>query len=83
MVPALAASAVTVVVLPLVRGNAIARAIRNWEGVSCNMTITKLAVQPCSATERAAAAVDLFQGGVDKLWFQPAVTTDACRNCVL
>ena len=44
------------------------------------MTATKLPVQTCSATERDAAAVDLYQGGVDQLWFQPVVNADECKN---
>ena len=47
VVAALAGTTVTVVVSQLIRGNAIARAIRNREGGSCKMTVTKLAVQPC------------------------------------
>ena len=47
VIAALAAGTVTVVVLQLIRGNAIARAIRNR---SCKMTVTKLAVQRCGAT---------------------------------
>ena len=44
VVAALAANTVTVVVSQLFRGNAIARAIRNQGGVSCKMTVAKLAV---------------------------------------
>ena len=41
----------------------------DWEGVSCSVTqFTKLAVLPCNATGRAAAAVDLCEGRAEKLW---------------
>ena len=54
MVAAVAVSTDTVVVLQLIRGNAIAHAIRNRNGVSCcKMAVTKLAVQSHS-TDHAA-----------------------------
>ena len=60
--------------LQLIRGNAIVRAIRNREGVSCKMTICHWECWSCRRSVQ--------KRGVEKLWFQPAEIADTCKKCV-
>ena len=88
VVAAEASSTVTVVASQLIRGNAVVlcRVILVPHSVSqrvpqrrpgrCLLTrvLTLLVVQPCSVTERAAAAVDLCKGGVENCGFSQQCT---------